>query len=104
MTPITATEERAAGRLRQNGTRWVRITKTTRVCVARDSTNHPERNSAGPAANGPSMIAKVAKSKIELMGPKVSMNRRMNLMSQCEGRASSSASTRSVGIAIWLVS
>ena len=36
------------------------------------------------------------------MGPNVSMNRRMNLMSQCEGRASSSASTRSVGIAIWL--
>ena len=58
----------------------------------------------GPAAKGPSMIAKVAKSKIELMGPKVSMKRRMNAMSQCDGRATSSGSTRSVGIAIWLVS
>ena len=104
MTPSTAVRSGQLGRLRQNGTRWVRITNTTSVWVASDSTNHPERNSAGPAANGPSMIAKVRKSKIELMGPKISMNCRMNPMSQWEGRASSSGSTRSVGIVIWLVS
>ena len=57
-TANTAPRSARLGRLRQKGTRCVRMTKTTRVWVARDSTNHPERNSAGPAANGPSMIAK----------------------------------------------
>ena len=33
------------------------------------------------------MTPKVTKSKIELIGPKKSMNRRMNAMSQCDGRA-----------------
>ena len=32
------------------------------------------------------MTAKVAKSNSELIGPKRIMNRRMNAMSQCEGR------------------
>ena len=36
------------GRLRRNGTRRVRITKMTRVCVASDSTNQPVRNSSWP--------------------------------------------------------
>ena len=35
------------GRLRKNGTRRVRIRNTTRVWVARDSTNQPLRNSRG---------------------------------------------------------
>ena len=40
----------------------------------------------------------------ELIGPKRIMNRRMKAMSQCDGRASCSSSTRSVGMVIWLVS
>ena len=52
MTPSTANRSGRLGRLFQNGTRWVRITKTTRVWVASDSTNHPERNSAGPGVEG----------------------------------------------------
>lgn len=38
------------GRLRKKGTRRVRMTKTTRVWVASDSTNHPVRNSLWPAS------------------------------------------------------
>ena len=76
----------------------------TRVWVASDSTNQPERNSAGPAWNTHSMTPKVTKSNSELIGPKNSMNRRMKPMSQCDGRRSCSSSTLSVGIASWLVS
>ena len=39
------------GRLRKNGTRRVRITKMTNVCVASDSTNHPVWNRDSPAWN-----------------------------------------------------
>ena len=74
------------------------------VWVASDSTNQPERNSGAAASKTQSMTAKVAKSNTELIGPKRIMNRRMNPMSQCDGRASCSSSTRSVGMAIWLVS
>jgi hypothetical protein len=43
------------------------------------------------------MIPKVAKSKIELIGPKKVMKRRMNAVSQGAGRWSCSSSTLSVG-------
>jgi hypothetical protein len=49
------------GRLRVNGNRRVRITKITRVWVARDSANQPPRNSSGPAWNTPSITARVGK-------------------------------------------
>ena len=39
------------GRLRTKGTRRVRITKITSVCVARDSTNQPDRKRSGPACS-----------------------------------------------------
>src|SRR3974377_799045 len=98
--PAGAHAERAA----EQGARGAWVTKRTRVWGASDSTNHPERNSAGSALNGPSMSAKVMKSKIELIGPKTSMKCRMKRRSQGGGRAGISASTVSVGIAIWLVS
>ena len=68
--------------------------------------DEPARSgTAGAAAwKTQSMTAKVAKSNTELIGPKRIMNRRMKPMSQCDGRASCSSSTRSVGIVIWLVS
>ena len=49
----------------------------TRLWVASDSTNQPERNSVAWALKTQIMIAKVAKSKIELIGPKKVMKRRM---------------------------
>jgi hypothetical protein len=66
-TPIAAQASVVAssgrlGRLRKNGTRRVRITKITSVWVASDSTNHPDRNSVGPASNTRSITAKVTKS------------------------------------------
>jgi hypothetical protein len=87
------------GWLRKKGTRRVRMAKMISVWVASDSTNQPVRNSTGPACSTRSRIANVRKSKIELSGPKVSMNRRMNPMSQCEGRRNCSVSTLSVGMA-----
>ena len=41
------------GWLRKNGIRRVRIAKMTRVWVARDSTNQPERNCAGAGVEDP---------------------------------------------------
>ena len=102
--PSAARVNGMLGWLRTNGTRLVRIAKMIRVCVARDSTNQPVRNSGAPAWNTRSMTANVRKSNTELTGPKTSMNRRMNPMSQCDGRCSCSGSTVSVGIASWLVS
>ena len=69
------------------------------VWVASDSTNQPVRNSTGPACKIPSISPNVMKSNSELIGPKVSMNRRMKAMFQCEGACSCSASTLSVGMA-----
>ena len=92
------------GRLRKNGMRRVRMAKITRVWVARDSTNQPDRNSAGPAWNPHSMTPNVMKSNTELTGPKNSMNRRMKPTSQRVGLATCSGSTSSVGMASWLVS
>ena len=77
----------------------VRMAKITSVCVASDSTNHPDRKRSGPAWKPHSMTPKVTKSKSELSGPKKSMKRWMKAMSQCDGRRSCSASTLSVGIA-----
>ena len=51
-TTTTANTETASvreGRLRRNGTRRVRITNTTSVCVAIDSMNHPARNAGAVA-------------------------------------------------------
>src|SRR5690348_6800112 len=73
------------GRLEKNGTRCVRMTKMTSDCVMSDSTNQPVRKSVAPAWNTQSMTPNVAKSKIELIGPNMSMNRSMNLISQCAG-------------------
>ena len=50
------------GRLLKKGTRRVRMTKMTSVCVVSDSTNQPERNRVGPAWKTRSMTAKVRKS------------------------------------------
>ncbi len=73
-----------------------------RVWVARDSTNHPVRNSTGPACSTPIINPNVRKSKSELMGPNVNMNRRMNAMFQCEGATPSACSltgrARSAGV------
>jgi hypothetical protein len=49
------------------------MTKITSVWVASDSTNQPVRKSGSPAWKTPSMMAKVARSKTEEMGPIVSM-------------------------------
>ena len=57
-----------------------------------------------PALKTQIMIPKVAKSKIELIGPKKVMKRRMKPVSQCAGRWSCSSSTLSVGIVISLAS
>ena len=89
------------GRLRKNGTRRVRIRNTTRVWVASDSTNQPLRNSAWLACRIASITKKVMKSKIELTGPNTLMKRRTNAMSHAAGRASTSSSTLSVGMASW---
>ena len=80
------------------------MTNTISACVASDSTNQPERNSGAVASKTQSITPNVAKSKIELIGPKRIMNRRMKPMSQWDGRASCSSSTRSVGMVIWLAS
>ncbi len=89
------------GRLRKKGTRRVRIRNTTRVWVASDSTNQPVRNSSWLACRTVSITKNVRKSKIELIGPKTLMNRRTKAMSQAAGRASTSGSTLSVGMASW---
>ena len=103
-TPSAAMTSGALGWLRKNGIRRVRIAKITRVWVASDSMNQPERNSAAPAWKTHNMTPNVMKSNTELSGPKKIMNRRMNPMSQCEGRRSCSSSTWSVGMASWLES
>ena len=108
-TPMTTTATAATvntrpGLLRTNGTRRVRIAKMISVWVASDSTNQPVRNSTGPACSAPSINPNVRKSNSELMGPNVSMNRRMNAMFQCDGASNCSLSTRSVGIANWELS
>jgi hypothetical protein len=58
--------------------RRVRMAKITRVWVARDSTNQPDRNSAGPAWNPHGMTPNVMESNTELAGPKKSTNLRVN--------------------------
>ena len=74
---MVATVSGVLGRLWKNGTRRVRMAKMTRLWVASDSTNQPERNSVAWASKTQIMIPKVAKSKIELIGPKNVMKRRM---------------------------
>src|SRR6266511_3062267 len=58
-TPRAARVSGRLGWLRRNGIRRVRMAKMTRVWVARDSTNQPVRNWAGPEWNTHSMTAKV---------------------------------------------
>src|ERR1035438_4963953 len=103
-TAIVVNVSAVLARLRKNGTRRVRIRKTTSDCVASDSTNQPVRKSSGPALKMSSITAKVAKSKIDEIGPKNAMKRRMNFVSQWDGRSSISSSTLSVGIVISLTS
>lgn len=74
-TPIATKEIHVAnnhllGLLRKKGVRAVRITNTIRICVAIDSINHPVWKREFCARNIKSIIPKVAKSKIELNGPK----------------------------------
>src|SRR5664280_986276 len=69
---VEATRARP-GLLRKKGLRRVRMTKMTRVWVASDSTNQPDRNRVAPAEKTHSMTAKVRKSNRELIGPKKSM-------------------------------
>jgi hypothetical protein len=69
-TPRAARVSGRLGWLRKNGMRRVRIAKITRVWVARDSTNQPERNWVGPAWKTHSMTPNVRKSNTELSGPK----------------------------------
>src|SRR5439155_744515 len=108
-TPIVTQTSVAAnrgllGRLRKKGTRRVRMAKIARLWVASDSTNQPERNRVALALKAQSRIAKVAKSKSELIGPKKVMKRRIRAVSQWAGRCSCSSSTLSVGIVISLTS
>jgi len=58
---MSVTARGRLGRLR-HGVPAVRITKSTRVWVARDSTNHPVWNRASEAWKPHSRIAKVRKS------------------------------------------
>jgi len=74
-----------SGLLRRNGTLRVRIAKTISVWVASDSTNQPVRNSADPACRTPIINPNVTKSNSDLIGPNVSMKRRMNAMFQRGG-------------------
>ena len=104
MTTASAASSGMLGRLRKNGMRRVRMAKITRVWVARDSTNQPDRNSAGPAWNPYSMTPNVMKSNTELTGPKKSMNLRIKPRSQRVGLATCSGSTSSAGMGTWLVS
>ena len=99
--PVASRGRTHVGRLPVNGTRRVRMTKTMSVWVARDSMNHPVRNSRWPAWRIWSITKKVMKSKRELTGPKTLMKRRTKAMSQAAGRVRTSGSTRSVGMASW---
>ena len=88
------------GRLWKNGTRRVRDDVHHQgLGGGEDSTNQPPRNSAWLACRTCSITKKVRKSKIELTGPNTLMNRRTKPMSHAAGRASTSGSTRSVGMA-----
>ena len=71
--PTTDASNPTTGRLRKNGVRRVRMTKTTRDWVASDSTNHAVWNRDSDAWNPHSIKANVPKSKIELSGPKKNM-------------------------------
>src|SRR4029434_3770382 len=72
--------------------------------VLNHSTNHPVRNSAGPAWKTCSMSAKVSRSKTDEIGPIVSMYRRMKATSHRRGARCQVRSTRSDGIATCAVS
>jgi DNA-binding XRE family transcriptional regulator len=71
VTTLRATSGQGqAGVTEEDGMRRVGMAKMTRVWVASDSTNQPERNRADPEWNTSGMIAKVAKPNTELNGPK----------------------------------
>ena len=104
IAPMVNQVSRPLGRDSQNGTRRVRMMKTMSVCVHMDSTNQAVWNSATPAWNTQSMRPKVTKSKMEEIGPKMIMKRRMKPMSQWVGLSAISSSMLSVGITIWAIS
>lgn len=62
------------GMLLKNGVFLVRKTKTTKVCVARDSTNQAVWKTGTDALNTNNSRKKVKKSKIELTGPIITIN------------------------------
>jgi len=87
--------------LSMKGMREVHMTCIIRVCVSKDSTNHPIWNRAGfvHALNTNSIMANVRQSKIELTGPSTNMNLKIPAMSHRHGDARYSSSTVSVGMA-----
>jgi len=73
------------------------MTNTTSTWVAKDSTNQAAWNVASEARATHSSSEKVAMSKAELIGPKVSMKRRISARSQRRGACRSHRSTSSSG-------
>ena len=68
----------------KNGTVLVLMTKITSDCVNKDSTNQAVWNNDASALKTQSMTKNVAKSKIELTGPKAIMKFRINdVLSRC---------------------
>ena len=76
------------GRLRKNGTRRVRITNTTRVWVASDSTNQPLRNSLWLACRTCSITKKIREVEDRADGAEHAHEPPHEAMSQAAGRAS----------------
>ena len=92
MTP-TPTQARVVaisgllGRLRKNGMRRVRIDEDDEASASRATRRTSRTGTASRRRRRPQIItANVAKSKIELIGPKNDMKRRMKPMSHCAGR------------------
>ncbi len=86
------------GLLFQKGDFFVLMAKITRVCEVSDSMNHVVWNKDSEALKMKSIIKNVRKSKMELTGPRHSMNRLMKCMSHRLGFSMYSWSTSSVGI------
>lgn len=86
----------------------VRIMWTIRVCESRPSTNQPDWKSDWAASLSAAktfhMITNIAMSKTELIGPMVTMKRKMPLESQLRGLRRYSSSIRSHGVASWAMS
>jgi len=86
------------GRLRNNRTRRVRIAKITRLRVASDSTNQPERKQGRVCVGDPDHDGEGGEVEDRADRPREDLNLRIIRMSQCGGFCSCSSSTLSVGI------